>query len=120
MHSGVPQGSVIGPLLFPLFVNDLPDVLETLTLLFVDDVKMVTRRSQSMNLRSSLTAAWDWSKKWDLSINHTKCNYLTVRREVPLRLTFFTDGSGTPIPESIIVKGLGAQADIMSSLSSVH
>ncbi len=43
MHSDVPQGSVIGPLLFFLFVNDLPDVLETLTLLFADDVKMVTR-----------------------------------------------------------------------------
>ncbi len=78
MHSGVPQGSVIGPLLFLLFVNDLPDVLETLTLLFADDVKMVTRRSQSMNLRSSRTAAWHWSKKWNLPINPTKCNYLTI------------------------------------------
>ncbi len=42
MHSGVPQRSVIGPLLFLLFVNDLPDVLETMTLPFADDVKMVT------------------------------------------------------------------------------
>ncbi len=59
MHSGVQQGSVIGPLLFLLFVNDLPDVLDALTLLFEDDVKMVTRRSQSMNRHSSLTAACD-------------------------------------------------------------
>ncbi len=61
MHSCVPQGFVIGPLLVFLFVNDLPEVLEALTLLFADDVKMVTRRSQSMNLHRSLTAAWDWS-----------------------------------------------------------
>ncbi len=104
MHSGVPQGSV----------NDLPDVLETMTLLFADDVKMVTRRSQSMNL----TAAWDWSKKWDLPINPTKCNYLTIGREVPLRLSFFPGGSGTTIPVSKLVKDLGVQADNMLSPST--
>ncbi len=64
--------------LFLLFVNDSPDVIETMTLLFADDVKMVTRRTQNMNLHSFLTAAWDWSKKWDLPINPIKCNYLTT------------------------------------------
>ncbi len=82
-HSGIPQGSVICPLLFLLFVNDIPDVIGALTLLFADDVKMATRRSQSMNLYSSLTAAWD------LPINPTKCNYLAIGREVPLGLSFF-------------------------------
>ncbi len=79
-----------------LFVNDLPDVLETMTLLFADDVKMVTRRSQSMNLHSSLTAAWDWSKKWGLPNKPTKCNYLTIGREVPLRLLFSSMGLAPP------------------------
>ncbi len=109
---------MIGPLLFFLFVNDLPDVLETMTLLFADDVKMVTRRSPSMNLHSSFTAAWDWSKKWGLQINPTKCNYLTIGREVPLRLSFFPDGSGTPIPVSTLVKDLGVQTDTMFSPSA--
>ncbi len=118
MHSGVSQGSVIGPLLFLLFVNNLPDVLETLTLLFADDAKMVTRRSQSMNLRSSLTAAWDWSKKWDLQINPSKCNYLTIGREVPLRLSFFPDGSGSTIPVSTLVNDHGVQTDNMLSPSA--
>ncbi len=67
-----------------------------------------------MNLYSSLTAAWDWSKKWDLPLNPTKCNYLTIGREVPLRLSFFPDGSGTPIPVSTLVKDLGARRIICS------
>ncbi len=71
-----------------------------------------------MNLHSSLTAAWDWSKKWDLPINPSKCNYLTIGREVPQRLSFFPDGSDTPIPVSNLVKDLGVQTDNMFSPSA--
>ncbi len=46
-------------------------------------------------------------------INPTKGNYLTSAREVPLRLPFFPDESGTPIPESKLVKDLGVQTDNM-------
>ncbi len=53
MHSGVLQGSVIDPIVFLLFVNDLPDALEALVLLFADDVKMVTQRTQNISLLSS-------------------------------------------------------------------
>ncbi len=118
MHSGVPQGSVIGPLLFLLFLNDPPNVLEALTLLFADDVEVVTQWSQSMNLHSSLIAAGDWSNKWGLHINPTKCNYLTIEREVPLRLPFFPDGSGAPIHVYKLVTDLGVQRDNMFWLSA--
>ncbi len=87
MHNGVPQGSVIGPLLFLLFVNDLPDVLEVLTPLFADDINIVTRPTQNMNLHSFLTATWNWSKKWELPINPAKCNYLWARSS--LEVDFF-------------------------------
>ncbi len=56
---------------------------------------------------------WDWSKKWDLPINPTKCNYLTIGREVPLRLSFFPNGSGITIPVSKLVKDLVIQTDNM-------
>ncbi len=57
VHSCVPQGSVIGPLLLLISVNDLPDVHEALMLLFANDVKMVTPRTQNMNLHDYLTTA---------------------------------------------------------------
>ncbi len=57
--SGPSQGSVIGPLLFLLFVNDLPDLLQGNVLLFVDDVKIIYPRSQYKNRELSLHSAWD-------------------------------------------------------------
>ncbi len=51
---GVPFGLVIGPLLFLLFVSNFTYVISVLTLLFADDVKTVSPRSQSGLLQSSL------------------------------------------------------------------
>ncbi len=49
MHSGVPRFTEIGPRLLFLCVIDLLEALEALTLLFPDDVKVETRRTQNMN-----------------------------------------------------------------------
>ncbi len=61
IKSGVPQESVIRPLLFLLLVNDLPSVINATTLLFADDVKMVSPRSQTDRLQGSLNNVWNWS-----------------------------------------------------------
>ncbi len=95
---------MIGPLFFLLFGNNLPDAFEALTLLFADDLRMVTLRTQNINLHSPLIAEWDWSQKWDLLINPTKCNYLAIGRDVPLRLSFSRNGPGTHLPVSKLVK----------------
>lgn len=42
-NSSVPQGSILSPLLFALFINDLPDLISTEILLFADDLKLFTK-----------------------------------------------------------------------------
>ncbi len=54
IKSGVPQGSVIGAFLFLLYDNDLPSVINVITLIFADDVKVVSPHSQSDILQSPL------------------------------------------------------------------
>ncbi len=70
--SGVPQGSVLGPLMFLPFVNDVPDLLKGKTLLFVDDGKIIPLCSQYDNTELSLRTAWDWSVKGARPLNPDK------------------------------------------------
>ncbi len=76
--SGVPQGSVLGPILFLIFVNDLPDVLSGSVLLFADDVQLVSARSQNGELHQNLEAAFQWSDDCDLPLNASKCSHISI------------------------------------------
>ncbi len=68
-----------------LFVNDLPGAFEALTLLFVGAIKMT----------QNIITAWDRMEKGNLPGNPTKC---IIGWDVPLSLSFFLDGFGTPHP----------------------
>ncbi len=83
IQHGIHRGCRLNFALTPRFVNELPGALKALTLLFADDVKMATRRTQNISLHSSPITAHGWSKKWDLPIHFAKCNYLIIEREVP-------------------------------------
>ena len=79
--SGIPQGSVLGPLLFVVYINDLPDVVKSNVLLFADDTKIyrqICSRNDALMLQNDIKSLTDWPEKWLLKFNTSKCHVLTL------------------------------------------
>ncbi len=113
------SGSVIGSLLFLLFVNDLPSVINVTKLRFADDVKVVSPRSQRDLLLGSLYNVWHLSVNWTLPINPTKFNYIAIEGVHPLQLSLDTGSLGDSIQVANVVKDLGVLMD-NSFPASIH
>ena len=82
--SGVPQGSHLGPLLFLLFINDLPSVIKySHCLLFADDLKIfrvISDDNDHKMLQLDLDAIVEWCRKNCLFLNTDKCQCFTLHR----------------------------------------
>ena len=80
--SGVPQGSLLGPLLFLIYINDLPSSLKhSESFLFADDTKClrpICSPHDCIQLQSDLDALSTWSNDWKLMFNETKCSLLSI------------------------------------------
>ena len=67
--SGIPQGSVLGPILFLYFINDLPDVIGVCMKLFADDGKLFSRvksDDRRIVLQDKITTAENWAETWKM------------------------------------------------------
>ena len=102
--SGVPQGSVLGPLLFLLFINDLPDHIKNEIKIFADDVKMVADPMDMDSIQNDLNELCMWESIWMLKFNLEKCKVLHVGRNNPKNNYKFLDGN---LNECSLEKDLG-------------
>ena len=94
VSSGVPQGSVLGPILFLAYMNDLPDQVKSHVRLFADDTAMylaITSLPDSEILQQDLTNLEHWEKLWDIKFNHSKCQviHVTQLKLLSLPSTFY-------------------------------
>ena len=72
MTSGIPQGSVLGPTLFIIYVNDLSETVESMVHIFADDTKIyrkIATENDCVKLQKDLDILQEWSSKWLLSFN---------------------------------------------------
>lgn len=111
--AGVPQGSVLGPILYSIFINDMPSLPLVTTSLFADDT---TFHASSMNInratrlvQGQLDHLTTWCSLWKVEINPTKCVAVAFsrKRNLPPPLTIH----GHALPWSPTVKYLGITID---------
>ena len=77
--SGVPQGSVLGPLLFICYINDMPETVSSFIYMYADDTKVVrevTTTRDCEELQADLDSIQHWSEKWQLKFNSSKCKIM--------------------------------------------
>ncbi len=82
--SGVPQGTVIGPLLFLLYINDLPEAVRSKVRLFADDCiiyRQITSPKDSEILQEDLDALHSWECEWQMAFNPSKCVSMHLSRK---------------------------------------
>ena len=82
LHCGVPQGSTLGPLLFIIYINDLPLVSKLRTRLFADDTSLTFSRKSLSNLEvvvnQEMSKIANWMSLNKLSINYNKTEFLVI------------------------------------------
>ena len=118
--SGVPQGSVLGPILFLLYINDLPENLQSQVRLFADDTAVylaVQGPDGSEKLQNDLNLLQEWEEKWDMEFNPSKCQVLHITRSRrPIRYNYTMHGQTLDSVEKARYLGV----DISSDLSFSH
>ena len=94
--SGVPQGSVLDPILFLVYINELPQDIVSQVCLFADDTSIyltLEDNGDSDTLQWDLDRLQEWESKWDMELNPSKCQVMRVT------------SSRTPISTQYILHG---------------
>ena len=101
--SGVPQGTVLGPLLFLLYVNDINDNINSTIRMFADDCvlyRIIKTLNDHHHLQNDLDIIIQWAIKWQMNLNADKSAVLhCTRSRSPYLIDYFTNGKPLPTHE---------------------
>ena len=108
--SGVPQGSVLGPLLCLVFVNDVPKWISSSVRMFAGDTKVWTRISgleDGKCLQEDLNRLTLWSDKWKMGFNPEKCKVMHIGHSFDTKYKMSVQGKDCELDETNEERDLG-------------
>ena len=79
--SGVPQGTILAPLLFLVYINDLPTSIKCNVRLYADDAMLystIHTLTDCISLQQDLNTLFHWATTWNMSFNPDKCEYMKI------------------------------------------
>lgn len=114
--SGIPQGSILGPVLFSLFINDMPNNVKSLISLFADDTKIhlpLTSDDSANQLQEDLQVLEAWSTAMQMRFHPKKCKVMHLGRTNTKKEYFMhtDDGDLHKLEETEVEKDLGVHTD---------
>ena len=98
VYSGVPQGSVLGPLLFVLFINDMLKIIKSVIRLFAVDAKLVGDANDSDLVMQDLESLSNWESDWCVNFNPKKCAVVHIGKNND-RQSYFLGGNELKVAE---------------------
>ena len=111
--SGVPQGSVLGPLLFICYINDMPNNISSTIRLYADDAllyRSIHNEKDVYALQNDLNLLTSWAAEWQMTFNPKKTEFLRITNKInPLESQYYL--LNTPIPTVSHAKYLGVIID---------
>ena len=83
--SGIPQGSILGPILFTLYVNDIPAQLQSIISMYADDTKLFSAllSNTTNTLINDLKVMEEWSEKFQMRFHPEKCHVMHIGNNNP-------------------------------------
>ena len=87
--SGVPQGTVLGTLLFSLYINDISADIESEIRLYADDCvfyREIKEIEDTMKLQKEIDRLGSWARKWGMRFQPVKCNMMQLTKKLPHKI----------------------------------
>ena len=118
--SGVPQGSILGPILFLVYINDLEEEVTGSLLKFADDTNLFRKTKEigdKQHLQDDIDKLVKWSEKWQMLLNFGKCKCLQTG---PGNTGMNYEMRGTILSETLKEKDLGVTMNANTKVSELQ